>query len=160
MSRPPLSPFTRETAAQKARMAEDAWNSPACGQRAEIFQLSTYLSGLPAAAADPRAFCFITASKGGSSARAAVRWSIHLLVRLAIAATCNSPAAAFDAAHLLHAAEACCGTVTRSQSVGVKPDRIASRPRPVVPYPASRRLPRNRRGHFNQTRQRSSEHND
>src|SRR2546422_2761155 len=27
MSRPPLSPFTRETAAQKARMAEDAWNS-------------------------------------------------------------------------------------------------------------------------------------
>jgi len=37
------------------------------------------LSGLPAAAADPRAFCFITALKGGSSARAAVRWSIHLL---------------------------------------------------------------------------------
>ena len=27
MSRPPLPPFTRETAAQKARMAEDAWNS-------------------------------------------------------------------------------------------------------------------------------------
>jgi nuclear transport factor 2 (NTF2) superfamily protein len=26
-SRPPLPPFTRETAAQKARMAEDAWNS-------------------------------------------------------------------------------------------------------------------------------------
>lgn len=25
--RPPLPPFTRETAAQKARMAEDAWNS-------------------------------------------------------------------------------------------------------------------------------------
>ena len=105
MSRPPLPPFTRETTAQKARMAEDAWNSPACGQRAEIFQLSTYLSGLPAAAADPRAFCFITALKGGSSARAAVRWSIHLLVRLVIAATCNGPAAAFDAAHLLHAAE-------------------------------------------------------
>ena len=41
----------------------------------------------------------------GSSARAAVRWSIHLLVRLVIAATCNSPAAAFNAAHLLHAAE-------------------------------------------------------
>ena len=41
----------------------------------------------------------------GSSARAAVRWSIHLLVRLVIAATCNSPAAAFDAAHVLHAAE-------------------------------------------------------
>lgn len=27
MSRPPLPPFTEETAAQKARMAEDAWNS-------------------------------------------------------------------------------------------------------------------------------------
>ena len=27
MSRPPLPPFTKETAAQKARMAEDAWNS-------------------------------------------------------------------------------------------------------------------------------------
>jgi uncharacterized protein len=27
MSRPPLPPFTRATAAQKARMAEDAWNS-------------------------------------------------------------------------------------------------------------------------------------
>src|SRR3954467_9233995 len=27
MSRPPLPPFTDETAAQKARMAEDAWNT-------------------------------------------------------------------------------------------------------------------------------------
>jgi nuclear transport factor 2 (NTF2) superfamily protein len=27
MSRAPLPPFTRETAAEKARMAEDAWNS-------------------------------------------------------------------------------------------------------------------------------------
>lgn len=27
MSRPPLPPFTAETAARKARMAEDAWNS-------------------------------------------------------------------------------------------------------------------------------------
>ena len=27
MSRPPLPPFTADTAAQKARMAEDAWNS-------------------------------------------------------------------------------------------------------------------------------------
>jgi len=25
--RPPLPPFTRETAAQKARLAEDAWNT-------------------------------------------------------------------------------------------------------------------------------------
>jgi hypothetical protein len=105
MSRPPLPPFTRETAAQKARMAEDAWNSPACGQRAEIFQLSTYLSGVPAAAAEPRASCFITALKGGSASRGAVRWSIHLLVRLVIAATCNSPAAALGAAHVLHAAD-------------------------------------------------------
>lgn len=27
MSRPPLPPFTAETAAQKVRLAEDAWNS-------------------------------------------------------------------------------------------------------------------------------------
>ena len=27
MTRPPLPPFTRETAAQKVRMAEDAWNT-------------------------------------------------------------------------------------------------------------------------------------
>ncbi len=27
MSRPPLPPFTAETVAQKARMAEDAWNT-------------------------------------------------------------------------------------------------------------------------------------
>ena len=27
MSRPPLPPFTADTAAQKARLAEDAWNS-------------------------------------------------------------------------------------------------------------------------------------
>src|SRR2546422_8421860 len=27
MSRPPLPPFTAETAARKARLAEDAWNS-------------------------------------------------------------------------------------------------------------------------------------
>ena len=27
MSRPPLPPFTGETAAEKARLAEDAWNS-------------------------------------------------------------------------------------------------------------------------------------
>src|SRR6266403_2264835 len=51
MPRPPLPPFTRETAAQKARMAEDAWNSrdPRTGgarlygrqllaQRSEVFE--------------------------------------------------------------------------------------------------------------------------
>ena len=27
MSRPPLPPFTTETAVEKARLAEDAWNS-------------------------------------------------------------------------------------------------------------------------------------
>jgi len=27
MSRPPLPPFTAETAAEKARLAEDAWNT-------------------------------------------------------------------------------------------------------------------------------------
>ena len=29
MARPPLPPFTRETAAEKVRLAEDAWNSRA-----------------------------------------------------------------------------------------------------------------------------------
>src|SRR6476660_8187152 len=29
MSRPPLPPFTRETAVQKVRLAEDAWNTRA-----------------------------------------------------------------------------------------------------------------------------------
>jgi len=67
--------------------------------------LLTYLSDAPAATADPRAFCFITALKGGSSAPAAIRWSIHLLVGLVIAATCNSPAAAFDAAHVIRAVD-------------------------------------------------------
>ncbi len=33
MSRPPLPPFTAETAAQKARLAEDAWNSPRSARR-------------------------------------------------------------------------------------------------------------------------------
>jgi hypothetical protein len=68
--------------------------------------LSTYLPGTLAATADSRAFCFITALKGGSFAQTAGRWSVHLLVRLVIAVTCSSPAAAFDAAHALHAADA------------------------------------------------------
>ena len=67
----------------------------------ELLQLSTYFSGVPATAADVHSF-FITVLKGGSSS---VRW-FHLLVRLVIAATCNSQAAAFDAAHLLRAADA------------------------------------------------------
>src|ERR1700730_18395724 len=33
MSRPPLPPFTAETAAQKARQADDAWN---CGDPARV----------------------------------------------------------------------------------------------------------------------------
>jgi nuclear transport factor 2 (NTF2) superfamily protein len=32
MNRPPLPPFTAETAAQKVRMAEDAWNTRDCAQ--------------------------------------------------------------------------------------------------------------------------------
>lgn len=67
--------------------------------------MSTYLSGVPAAAAEQRASYFITALKGGSCVRPTVRGSFHLLVGLVIAATCNSPAAAFDAAHVLHAAD-------------------------------------------------------
>jgi nuclear transport factor 2 (NTF2) superfamily protein len=37
MSRPPLPPFTAETAAQKARMAEDAWNSRDAGRVAAAY---------------------------------------------------------------------------------------------------------------------------
>ena len=60
MSRPPLPPFTRETAAQKARMAEDAWNSrdPArvalaytedsrWRNRSEFFEGRAAIDGLP-----------------------------------------------------------------------------------------------------------------
>jgi len=67
--------------------------------------LLTYSSEAPAATTNPSAFCFITALQGDSSAPAAMRWSIHLLVGLVIAATCNSPAA-FDAAHVIRAANA------------------------------------------------------
>jgi len=38
MSRPPLPPYTAETAAQKARLAEDAWNT---GDRARVAQAYT-----------------------------------------------------------------------------------------------------------------------
>ena len=67
--------------------------------------MSTYLPGVPAAAAETHVCCFITVLKGGSSSRAAVRWSFHLLVRFVIAATCNCPAGAFDVAHVLQAAD-------------------------------------------------------
>ena len=37
--RPPLPPFTRESAIQKVRLAEDAWNTrdPALAERPEFF---------------------------------------------------------------------------------------------------------------------------
>ncbi len=38
MSRPPLPPFTAETAAQKARMAEDAWNGRDCPSSKDLEQ--------------------------------------------------------------------------------------------------------------------------
>jgi hypothetical protein len=91
--------------------------------------MSTYLSGVPAAAAEPRAFCFITALKGGSASRAAVGWFIHLLVRLVIAATCNSPAVAFDAAHLLHAAEV---MLRHGHSLAVRRREARSNSQPVT----------------------------
>jgi hypothetical protein len=122
--------------------------------------LSTYLSGLPAAAADPRGFCFITALKGGSSARAAVRWSIHLLVRIVIAATCNSAAAAFDAAHLLHAAEV---MLRHGYSLAVRRREARSNSQPAATgcaLPGKSSFAAQQEGHFNQTRQRSSEDND
>lgn len=55
MSRPPLPPFTRETAAQKARMAEDAWNtrnpekvSLAYSENSRWRNRSEFLEGRPA----------------------------------------------------------------------------------------------------------------
>ncbi len=41
MSRPPLPPFTRETAARKARMAEDAWNSRDPGRVVGVYTPDT-----------------------------------------------------------------------------------------------------------------------
>jgi nuclear transport factor 2 (NTF2) superfamily protein len=38
MSRPPLPPFTAETAAQKTRLAEDAWNTRDPARRARLFR--------------------------------------------------------------------------------------------------------------------------
>ncbi|MBC00362.1 MAG: hypothetical protein CML67_12550 [Rhodobacteraceae bacterium] len=55
MSRPPLPPFTAETAAQKARLAEDAWNSRdpervalAYTQESQWRNRSKFLTGRPA----------------------------------------------------------------------------------------------------------------
>lgn len=42
MSRPPLPPFTAETAAQKARMAEDAWNSRDPGRVAPAYTIDSH----------------------------------------------------------------------------------------------------------------------
>ena len=91
--------------------------------------MSTYLSGAPAATADPRAFCFITALKGGISSPAAVRWSVRLLVRLVIAATCNSPATAFDAAHVLRAADV---MLRHGHSLAVRRHETRSNSRPAT----------------------------
>ena len=41
MSRPPLPPFTDQTAAQKARLAEDAWNSRDPGRVALAYTLNS-----------------------------------------------------------------------------------------------------------------------
>ena len=41
MSRPPLPPFTAETAAQKARLAEDAWNSRDPARVAQAYTLDS-----------------------------------------------------------------------------------------------------------------------
>ncbi len=53
MSRPPLPPFNAETAAQKARMAEDGWNSRDPG--AGVARL--YAAGLPLLAQSCRIHC-------------------------------------------------------------------------------------------------------
>lgn len=41
MSRPPLPPFTEETAAKKARLAEDAWNSRDPARVAQAYTLDS-----------------------------------------------------------------------------------------------------------------------
>jgi nuclear transport factor 2 (NTF2) superfamily protein len=41
MSRPPLPPFTAETAARKARLAEDAWNSREPARVAQAYTLDS-----------------------------------------------------------------------------------------------------------------------
>ena len=41
MSRPPLPPFTRETATQKVRLAEDGWNSRDASKVATAYTLDT-----------------------------------------------------------------------------------------------------------------------
>lgn len=51
MSRPPLPPFTLETAVQKVRLAEDAWNSrdPA---RVALAYATDSINDLPIASSD------------------------------------------------------------------------------------------------------------
>ena len=41
MSRPPLPPFTRETAIQKVRLAEDAWNTRDPAKVAQAYSIDT-----------------------------------------------------------------------------------------------------------------------
>jgi nuclear transport factor 2 (NTF2) superfamily protein len=41
MSRPPLPPFTAETAAKKARLAEDAWNSRDAARVAQAYTIDS-----------------------------------------------------------------------------------------------------------------------
>ncbi len=41
MTRPPLPPFTAETAAEKARLAEDAWNSRDPGRVAQAYTIDS-----------------------------------------------------------------------------------------------------------------------
>ena len=68
MSRPPLPPFTAETAAQKVRLAEDAWNTrdpvrvaqaytidSRWRNRAEFLQGRDAIGGVPDAQVEPRA---------------------------------------------------------------------------------------------------------
>ena len=54
-NRPPLPPFTRETAAQKVRMAEDGWNTRDAGRASLAYTVDStwrnraeFLSGRPA----------------------------------------------------------------------------------------------------------------
>src|SRR5260370_6011006 len=60
----------------------------------------------------------LTLTRGRSEARSpiALRWTIHLLARLGIAAMCTGSAAAFDAGHIFRAAGVIAGHTHRPRA--------------------------------------------
>jgi hypothetical protein len=92
--------------------------------------VSKHSSRLSALAVYRRAFWFNlapTRGRSGGSSRITVRF-LHLSARLAIAVTCTSSAAAFDAAHILHKAVV---ISERCHSLGVQWHEAKSSSQPV-----------------------------